>query len=44
MLRLCDDEAADISGQFCWIEDPLQAPIPSWDTLVDARPWATDSR
>jgi len=44
VLRLCDDEAADISGQFCWIEDPLQAPIPSWDTLVDARPWATDSR
>jgi NAD(P)-dependent dehydrogenase (short-subunit alcohol dehydrogenase family) len=44
VLRLCDDEAADISGQFCWIEDPLQAPIPSWDTAVDARPWSTDAR
>lgn len=44
VLRLCDDETADISGQFCWIENPLQAPIPSWDTAVDARPWSTDAR
>lgn len=43
VLRLCDDEAAHISGQFCWIDDPLQAPVPSWDTNVDARPWATDN-
>jgi NAD(P)-dependent dehydrogenase (short-subunit alcohol dehydrogenase family) len=43
VLRLCDDETADISGQFCWIENPLQAPIPSWDTAVDARPWSTDA-
>ncbi len=34
VLRLCDDEAAEITGQFCWIDDPLQAPIPSWDTPV----------
>jgi NAD(P)-dependent dehydrogenase (short-subunit alcohol dehydrogenase family) len=39
VLRLCSDAAADISGQFCWIDDPLQAPIASWDTVVDARPW-----
>jgi NAD(P)-dependent dehydrogenase (short-subunit alcohol dehydrogenase family) len=43
VLRLCDDEAANISGQFCWIEDPLQPPIPSWDYVVDARPWASDA-
>jgi NAD(P)-dependent dehydrogenase (short-subunit alcohol dehydrogenase family) len=42
VLRLCGDEAAGISGQFCWIDDPLQAPIPSWDTVADARPWTTD--
>jgi NAD(P)-dependent dehydrogenase (short-subunit alcohol dehydrogenase family) len=43
VLRLCDDEAAEITGQFCWIEDPLQAPIPSWDVPADARPWTTDN-
>jgi NAD(P)-dependent dehydrogenase (short-subunit alcohol dehydrogenase family) len=42
VLKLCDDAAADISGQFCWIEDPLQAPIPSWDAVIDARPWTSD--
>jgi NAD(P)-dependent dehydrogenase (short-subunit alcohol dehydrogenase family) len=43
VLRLCDDAGANISGQFCWIDDPLQAPIPSWDTVVDARPWVDES-
>ena len=42
VLGLCDDAAAGISGQFCWIDDPLQAPIPSWDTVADARPWVSD--
>lgn len=42
VLRLCADAAASISGQFCWIDDPLQAPIPSWDTVLDARPWVDD--
>jgi NAD(P)-dependent dehydrogenase (short-subunit alcohol dehydrogenase family) len=42
VLELCDDAAGAISGQFCWIEDPLQAPIPSWGTTADARPWTTD--
>lgn len=41
VLRLCDDESADISGRFCWIDDPLQAAIPSWDVPVDSRPWTT---
>jgi NAD(P)-dependent dehydrogenase (short-subunit alcohol dehydrogenase family) len=43
VLRLCDDGSANISGQFCWIDDPLQAPIPSWDTVADARPWVDES-
>jgi NAD(P)-dependent dehydrogenase (short-subunit alcohol dehydrogenase family) len=42
VLRLCDDDAATVTGRFCWIDDPLQAPIPSWDTAVDARPWTAD--
>ena len=42
VLRLTSDAGADISGQFCWIEDPLQAPIASWDAPTDARPWIGD--
>jgi NAD(P)-dependent dehydrogenase (short-subunit alcohol dehydrogenase family) len=41
VLRLTTDAAGDINGRFCWIDDPLQAPIPSWDEPVDERPWAT---
>ena len=42
VLALCDDAAADISGQFRWIDDPLQPPIASWDVVVDERPWTGD--
>lgn len=28
-----------INGRFLWIKEPLQAPIPSWEDPVDARPW-----
>jgi NAD(P)-dependent dehydrogenase (short-subunit alcohol dehydrogenase family) len=30
VLKLVDDAAAAINGQFLWIEDGLQPPIPSW--------------
>jgi NAD(P)-dependent dehydrogenase (short-subunit alcohol dehydrogenase family) len=40
VLRLTSDAAGDINGRFCWIEDPLQAPIASWDEPADERPWA----
>lgn len=30
VLKLLGDEAVDINGQFLWIEDGLQTPIPSW--------------
>jgi hypothetical protein len=39
ILKLVSDESADTNGLFCWIEDPLQAPIPSWDKPKDSRPW-----
>ncbi len=38
-LRLTTDAAGDTNGRFCWIDDPLQAPIPSWDEPLDERPW-----
>jgi 3-oxoacyl-[acyl-carrier protein] reductase len=30
ILRLMGDHAAEITGQFLWIEDGLRAPLPSW--------------
>jgi NAD(P)-dependent dehydrogenase (short-subunit alcohol dehydrogenase family) len=30
VCRLVSDDASDTNGQFCWIKDPLQAPIPTW--------------
>ena len=43
ILRLTSDAGGDTNGQFCWVEEPLQAPIPSWEPPKDARPWTTDS-
>jgi NAD(P)-dependent dehydrogenase (short-subunit alcohol dehydrogenase family) len=39
VLRLTSDEGADINGQFCWVDDPLQAPIPSWGENAETQPW-----
>jgi len=39
ILRLASDEGADVNGQFCWVEDPLQAPIPSWGEPGATQPW-----
>ena len=39
VLRLTSEEGAEINGQFLWIDDPLQRPLPSWDAPDDARPW-----
>ena len=39
VLRLTSDEGADINGQFCWVDDPLQAPIPSWGETAEMQPW-----
>ena len=37
ILKLVADEKTN--GMFCWIDAPLQAPIPSWDEPSDERPW-----
>jgi NAD(P)-dependent dehydrogenase (short-subunit alcohol dehydrogenase family) len=39
VLRLTSDEGAEVNGQFCWVEDPLQAPIPSWGEPSESQPW-----
>jgi hypothetical protein len=36
VLRICED---DVNGKFLWIEDPLQAPIPSWGDEAGTQPW-----
>jgi NAD(P)-dependent dehydrogenase (short-subunit alcohol dehydrogenase family) len=39
VLKLVSAESDSVNGRFCWIDQPLQAPIPSWEEPVDARPW-----
>jgi NAD(P)-dependent dehydrogenase (short-subunit alcohol dehydrogenase family) len=39
VLDLLSDEAAEVSGQFLWIKDGLQAPIPSWGESSSTQPW-----
>lgn len=39
VLRLTSDEGADVNGRFCWVDDPLQAPIPSWGEAEETQPW-----
>ncbi|MCX6445079.1 MAG: SDR family NAD(P)-dependent oxidoreductase [Actinobacteria bacterium] len=39
IMKLVSDKSADINGEFLWIDNPLQAPIDSWDKPVDAPPW-----
>ena len=42
VLRLTSDAGFTTNGEFCWIEDPLQAPIASWDPPSEERPWMKD--
>ena len=39
ILDLMSDEAAGVNGQFLWIKDGLQAPIPSWGEPTTTQPW-----
>ena len=39
VLRLTSDAGGTLNGRFCWIDEPLQAPIASWDEPSDERPW-----
>lgn len=36
---LMQDDAANVNGQFLWIRDGLQTPIPSWGESQDKQPW-----
>ena len=36
---LVRDDAASVNGQFLWIKDGLQTPIPSWGKSKDQQPW-----
>ena len=42
VLRLTSDAGGATNGEFCWIDDPLQPPSPSWDPPTDERPWMKD--
>lgn len=42
IVELTSDAGGERNGEFCWVKDPLQAPIHSWDKPSDARPWITD--
>lgn len=39
VLEIVSPSHNGINGRFLWIKEPLQAPIPSWEDPVDARPW-----
>ena len=39
ILRLTSDAGAARNGEFCWIDEPLQAPIPSWGEAPKLQPW-----
>lgn len=39
VLRLMSDEAAGTTGQFLWIDKPLQEPIASWAAPEAKQPW-----
>jgi NAD(P)-dependent dehydrogenase (short-subunit alcohol dehydrogenase family) len=39
IINLMGDDAASVNGQFLWIKDGLQAPIPSWRAASESPPW-----
>ena len=39
ILRLTSDAGGARNGEFCWIDEPLQAPIPSWGEAPRTQPW-----
>ena len=42
VLRLTSESGAATNGMFCWIDDPLQSPVDSWDPPSEERPWMQD--
>lgn len=43
ILRLTSDAGGARNGEFCWIDDPLQAPIPSWGEAPKLQPWLQET-
>lgn len=39
VAHLVSENAANVNGQFLWIRDGLQAPIPSWGEVKNQQPW-----
>lgn len=39
VVGLMGDDAALVNGQFLWIKDGLQAPLPSWSAASEPLPW-----
>jgi NAD(P)-dependent dehydrogenase (short-subunit alcohol dehydrogenase family) len=39
VIELVSSTSDSINGRFCWINEPLQAPIASWEDPTDSRPW-----
>ena len=39
ILRLTSEAGAEVNGRFCWVDDPLQKPIPSWGDAEASQPW-----
>ncbi len=39
VANLMRDDAAGVNGQFLWIKDGLQKPIPSWGEPGEVQPW-----
>jgi len=42
VLHLTSEAGGSTNGEFCWIDDPLQEPVASWDPPSDDRPWLDD--
>jgi NAD(P)-dependent dehydrogenase (short-subunit alcohol dehydrogenase family) len=42
IIELTSDAGGERNGEFCWVKEPLQAPIASWDKPSDARPWLAE--
>ena len=39
ILQLTSDAGGSRNGEFCWIENPLQPAIPSWEQPKESQPW-----
>ncbi len=39
VLRIMGPEYDEVTGRFLWVEDPLQAPIASWEEPAKVQPW-----